>query len=398
MSVPPGRRYLVVTGPSERALRTVVRRIFLFSVIVVIVLASCGPAGPASSRSASVSPSVPAAAATGSPASASASQNPAASSLACEIPFVSSSEITNRGDRIYSTGQGTAGFLKLPEGTFRPDPNGAVVLLPDQYHTVATPVLTGQYDTAPDRWWDDAAQRWLPVANQQIAPDGASYVYRLGPEIHLVTVATGADRVMFRQPSGFVAVWLVYRPDAVYFSINDNYKGGGGSIKSPPPDQVGLWKIDAAGGRVHRLVSSPVAGLMAGETTVWSVDNDSLVQKDVVSGKTDSWFSDPGRGMQLLGMDPVGNPLVWTYGAAPGAAQGGLLKMWRITGPNAALSFYSETYGGVPSVLGVNSQRGPVAVDSHGAWFGATTGLYLLDAGGFHRVAQAAGIPVGPCQ
>jgi hypothetical protein len=274
-----------------------------------------------------------------------------------------------------------------------------MALSPDQYHTVASPVLRGEFDPAPDRWWDVVAQRWLPVANQQIAPDGASYVYRLGPEIHLVTVATGMDRILFRQPSGFTPVWLVYQPGTVYFSVNDKYKGPGGSVQSVSSDQVGVWQLDpAVGGSPHRLQSSPVAGLMGGGTTVWTVANDTVVRDDIVSGRADSWFTDPGRGVQLLGIDVVGDPIVWTYGPAAGAAQGGLLKMWRITGPNAASSLYSETYGGVPSIYGVNAQHGPLAVDSHGVWFGATTGLYLLDNGGFHKVAETPGIPVGPCQ
>lgn len=269
----------------------------------------------------------------------------------------------------------------------------------DTYRTVATPVLSGQVDTAPDRWWDALAQRWLPVANEQIAPDGASYVYRQGPEIHLVTVASGMDRIVFRQASGFTPVWLVYRAGALYFSVNDAYKGPAGSIRSVPPDQVGLWQLDpAVGGSPHRLRPSPVDGLMDGGTTVWRVTNDTLVRDDIGSGRTESWLSDPGRGMQLLGADPAGDPIIWTFGPVPGASQGGLLKVWQVTGPSAASLIYSETYSGVPSIYGANAERGPLAVDSHGVWFGATSGLYLLDRGGFRKVAAAPGIPVGACQ
>jgi hypothetical protein len=128
-----------------------------------------------------------------------------------------------------------------------------------------------------------------------------------------------------------------------------------------------------------------VSGFLESGAIVWDVNNDMLVREDIASGTVDSWFSDPGRGMQLLAVDGA---IVWTYGPAPGAVQGGLLKVWRIGvgAPNAGQQIYSETYTGVPSLYGVNSHRGPMALDSHGVWFGSTTGLYLLDKGGPLRV------------
>jgi hypothetical protein len=348
-----------------------VRRLIVASVVLV---AGCGQA--------SLTTSPPA-----SPSQASVNRTPTpAQSPTCEIAFVSSD---SSGQRIYSTDQGAAGFLTLPTGTFRPDPNGAMTQTSTgQYRTVAAPILQGGVD--PDRWWDRPANRWLPVSNQQIAPDRASYVYEFGPEVHLVVIATGADRLLFRQPSGLPPIWLAYRGDGIYLSVNDNYKGPGGSVRTVPADQVGVWQLDPGGAAPRRLLTHPVAGFMSDPAIVWTVENDALVRFDLASGEKNAWFSDPGRGLQILAIDPAGKPIVWTYAD-------GLLKIWRVDGTSVAHGFYSERYTGVPSIYGSNAQHGPLAADSHGVWFGATTGLFLYDVTGLHKVADSPGIPVGPC-
>lgn len=305
---------------------------------------------------------------------------------------------------MYTTAQGTAGFLKLPEGTFRADPNGGLAQdSGGRYRTVAAPTLPGELDG--DRWWDGQANRWLPVPSLQVAPDGTSFVYDLGPEVHLVTVATGADRVLFRQPSGLPPVnlstganRLVYRNEGIYLTVSDQYKGPGGSVLSVPADQVGLWRLDPGGAAPRRLLTQSVgeSGYMVTDMSgdgivLWTVENGALVLYDLANSSKDAWFSDPGRAMQLLGVDPTGNPIVWTF-------SGGQLKIWRVSGPNAADAFYSETYTGVPTIYGSAAQFGPLPADSHGVWLGATTGLFLYDASGLHKVAPTPGIPAGPCR
>jgi hypothetical protein len=317
--------------------------------------------------------------------------------LNCEIPFINSTEYVAGGQGFYGRAQGAAGFLKLPDGTFRADPNGALVQGSSaQYRTVASPTLPG--DVYGDRWWDGPANRWLPVASSQIAPDGRSYVYGLGPEIHIVTVATASESIVFRQPSGAAPVWLVYRNDGIYLSVNNQYKGTGGSVQTLPADQVGVWRVDPGGAAPQRVLSQPIAGVMGNGTFVWAVDNETLTREDLASTRRDAWFSDQGRGMQILGVDPSGNPVVWTYGQAAGQLQLGLLEIWSVNAPNAATELYSETYAPLPKIYGVNVQEGPLAVDRHGVWFGASTGLYLYDPTGFHKVAEMPGIPVGPCR
>ena len=307
--------------------------------------------------------------------------------------------------RLYETGDGTAGFLKLPEGTFRSDPNGAMTQAASgAYSTTAVPVLPG----APfhrDRWWDGPANRWLPVPNQQIAPDGASYLYQLGPEVHLVNVATGVDRLIYRQPSGFppasyvIPHLLAYRGGAVYLGVKNFFKGADESVQSVPADQVGVWQIDPGGAAPRRVLPNSVNGIVDAGSVFWAVENDNtsppigtLVRYDLASARKDSWFTDPGNGLDLLGLDREGKPIVWTYDYQ------GHVKVWRVSGPNVAEAIYSETYTGYISLYGGNnSEFGTLVTDSHGVWFGSANGLFLYGATGFHKIAETPGIPVGPC-
>ncbi|HEX6509641.1 MAG TPA: hypothetical protein VF221_18585, partial [Chloroflexota bacterium] len=92
------------------------------------------------------------------------------------------------------------------------------------------------------------------------------------------------------------------------------------------------------------------------------------------------------------GLDSGGNPLIWTFDYQ------GNLKIWLVSGPTAAEAIHSEAYtGNVPFYGGNNNEFGPLVTDSHGVWFGSTTGLFLYDHAGFRKAAGAAGIPVGPC-
>ena len=357
---------------------------------VLSLTSACTTAGPGEV----VSPSV------GSKSPSTPAQTPAVT-LSCEIPFVTGDTTplaTGNG-----TANGTAGFLKLPEGTFRPDPNSAIALASSNssYQTVASPILPGQL--IGDRWWDGPAGRWLPVPNQQVASNGATYVYERGPEVHLVTVATGADRVLFRQPSGdpplnFVLQHLfAYQGSSVYLSVNDVYKYG--PVARPPSDQVGVWQIDTGGAAPRRLLNHPVHdGLMGTDTVLWTMENQAsypteawaLLRYDLASGTKDAWFSDDGRNMSILGIDRAGRPIIQNSSG-----------IWLVTGQAAADPFYSKTNPVQPNldlVRGGPEGRSLLTTDSHGVWLGSTTGLFLFDATGVVKVAEMPGIPAGPCR
>lgn len=320
--------------------------------------------------------------------------------MLCELPFVAASQ------RIYETGDGTAGFLKLPGGTFRADPAGSMSQAPSgQYFVGAAPALPGAFFT-PQRSWDATVKRWVPVPPQQVSADGTSYVYQVGPDVHLVVVATGTDKVIYRQPSGFPPTnWsgpqlLTFVAGGVYFSVDAAYKGSGGSAITVPADQVGLWRIDPASGQSRRVLSVSAVGLITTDgTALWTIFEDNassptgtLVRYDLSSGRADQWYSVSGSGMDLLGLDPAGNLIVWTYDY-----QGGL-KIWRVSPPNGAAAIDSETYSGnVPYYGGNQFEFGPLVTDEHGVWFGSTNGVFIYHQSGLNKVADAAGIPVGQC-
>jgi len=325
------------------------------------------------------------------------------------MPFIAASQ------RIYETGEGTAGFLKLPEGTFRADANGTLTQASSgQYFLGSSPALPGTFFTGY-RTWNPTAKRWLPVPAQQVATDGATYVYQAGPDVHLVTVATGADKVIYHQPSdmppiNLAGLWLLaYVDGVVYLSVNSVYKGPGGSLQSIPPDQVGVWRIDPAVRPPSRVLTTGgsvsggtrgVIGLIANDgKALWAVEDDSsspptgtLMRYDLGTAQVARWFSVAGDGMDLLGFDSGGNAIVWTYDY-----QGGL-RIWIVSAPDTANAIDSETYSGnVPFYAGNNSEFGSLVTDSYGVWFGSISGLFLYNQAGFRKVVPATGIPIGQC-
>ena len=370
-------------------------------VLGIACLQACA-SSPAALRSPLASPSA-------SPPSISASPSPSApysagpspiSIAACEMPFVAASQ------RVYETGDGSAGFLRLPVGSFRADPNGSMnQATSGQYFIGTSPSLPGAFFT-PQRSWDAAANRWLPVPAQQVAADGANYVYQVGPDLHLVTVATGSDKVFYHQPSGMPeANWagpetLAYSDGSVYLSIASAYKGAGGSLQQIPADQAGLWRIDPAGGAPTRVLTVPIYGLVTVDgTRLLAIEDDTsnpptgrLMVYDLKTALATQWFIVPGSGMDLLGVETKGNPIVWTYDYNGG------LKIWIVSAPNMASEIDSEAYvGNVPFYAGNGLEFGPLVSDSHGVWFGSVNGLFLYDQSGMRKVADDTGIPVGRC-
>ncbi|MGA8921766.1 MAG: hypothetical protein WB682_01360 [Candidatus Dormiibacterota bacterium] len=380
------------------------------TIALVVTLTGCGILQPSPNAQARLPPAVssptaspaPSESPSGSPTSSGGESPMPTPTLAptCEMPFVAASQ------RMYSTGDGSAGFLKLPEGSFRADPDGSITqALSGQYFVGRSPALPGAFFTG-NRSWDVAAKRWLPVPAEQVAADSASYIYQVGPDEHLVMVGTGTDKVIYHQPSGMPpANWagtqlLAYIDGSVYLSVHSTYGGEGGSVQSIPPDQVGVWRIDVAGGPPTRLLTFALDGLITNDgTKLWTIEDNnadpptgSLVTYELKTAQATQWFSVPNSGMDLLGFDTNGNAIVWTYDYQ------GDLKIWIVSAPNAVVAIDSETYSGnVPFYSGNHLEFGSLVSDRHGTWFGSVNGLYLYDQSGLHKVAEESGIPVGQC-
>ena len=297
--------------------------------------------------------------------------------LACEIPFLA------------TNGSATAdyvavGFLKLPGGTFRTDPNAVSNLPP------AGVAATYNGDSGRP-WWDAQASRWVPASPSSTSPDGQTYYYMGKGGLHQVTVITGIDGVVFRQPPGVQGGDLLgVQADGVYIVFPAAVKDGTGGILTNPAAQVGVWRYDPGAGTTRRVLSTDNVGDMGGGA-LW-IAGDSLVRVDLVTGKRSDWFSAPGMSTQFLGVDRAGLPLVWTFDNR------GRLEIWHLSAPNRADSLYTVEYTGNPPIYGPEAVQGLLIADEHGVWFGANDGLYLYDRTGFHKVSTVAGLPAGPCQ
>lgn len=349
----------------------------VLGVLALGMLAAC-----TSSPSAGTAPSSSAATARASGANPSA---PATSGsppqVSCELPY-----LTTDGRSPFTA----VGFLRLPDGVFRPDPAATSALPPGGVQ--ASPIPGG---TQP--WWDAEARRWVPVGLSSISPDGKTYVYLASDGLHRVDVATGADTLIYGRPQGVLGGQvLAYQADGVYIVFPSAVKNGSGGGITNPSDQVGVWRIDDTSGTAIRIRPSDLVGSMAaGALWITSVTgaalDATLVRIDLHTGEQTVWFTEPGRMIQFLGVDVSGSPIVWTFAD-------GHLEIWHITGPNQATNLYSLDYTGAPHIFGPEMQQGLLVADQNGVWFGASDGLYLYDSAGFRQVAVTSGIPAGPCR
>jgi hypothetical protein len=233
--------------------------------------------------------------------------------------------------------------------------------------------------------YDRPYHRWLPVANEQVLPNGSAYAYtRFGEqgdltnEIHVVDVATAVDTMIYDQ-GPYVA--LDYEPEGLYVT---SFLSGGGrpsglwlldpttrSLKAFPAAQGPTW-AQVAGGVAWSYVSdggSKFVGLdlATGVVTVW-LDVSNNVQP----------YDDGYKVVVPIGFDSSFHPLVEVTVLPADHAS----ELWLLTGPGHAtrLSDPPDIYATVNS---------PGVTDPYGVWLGAKNGVYLFTNSGAQRVADA---------
>jgi hypothetical protein len=332
--------------------------------LTTVLLAACGGAPVATTRSPTPS-SVAAVSAAGAP-------------LNCRLPVAGFIPPAPKGQPDPSVGvdgqpnqKGAGGFLQLPSGTYTPAADS-------------------------DKTFLAAANVWLPVDPQAIAPDQRSYVQARAPmssltppttTLYLVDVRTKKERQLFTAPDGNMAAVLAFTSEGVYVSTMSSI---GGSESSE------LWLIDPASG-THRLV--PGAGAAAGEQKIWMAVSGhaawamvitkiqqtqtqppmKLVRLDLKDGSSVDWYVSLGPFI-VAGFDADNYPILIGFGqsaAAPGAS------VALVTAPNKMVAL--EAKGG--SFLG---GRGTAITDAHGTWFGSGDGSVWLysSARGLEKVAS----------
>jgi hypothetical protein len=268
-----------------------------------------------------------------------------------------------------------AAFLSVPDGTLVEDTEGALVYDQSRYlwRTTKLPYLYGDIAGGMQRgggagtMFDAAYSRWLPVGSKSVSPDGAAYAYAQSfsdgrtAELHLVNVASGADRVLL------TGNWYVldFETSGIYL----------GSLDSP-----GIWVLDPNAAAPRQLTKGPGPWSLFGGFG-WSTDLDKtdphprpvlggfapnlLVRLDLTTGVDMPWVHKPGAAISIVGADMEGRPLIEVFSDVH--------ETDLVTGSEATKRLFLFT---------TQDPMTPAATDSHGVWFKALSGWIWLSAGG----------------
>lgn len=383
----------------------------------VVLLAACSSSsnatgGPATSSGAAPSPSpvgtTPTVVATPSTSPAADSTPVTSVDFSCRLPIMVD---TAAGD---NPGTFVGGFLSFPNATFTLDPRGGMQNTQNGLRTTsAAPVLTAPANFGRP-FYDAVQNRWVPSDPALSSPDGASYAYVTtgassadGATIHVVTVATGAERtvkIAIPEVAGApVGVQLDdYDGSTAYFSV--------GQMENYP---TGEWKVDLSSGHVTAMAQvGNVFAVRDGSAWSGAVDPgdpnpptapasvhffDSIVQVDLRTGSQTTWFYRPGVAVTLLAVDAAGHPIV-EVDEGPDFMRPTTTEIRRLNEPlsggedNGDLIYSGQISLDLPQP------------DGDRVWFGSDRGIYLYtSASGLQKVYafSTAGqtiFPAGLCR
>jgi virginiamycin B lyase len=305
---------------------------------------------------------------------------------ACELPVLAMQNGKPQGDLLnVATGDLTSapggGFdwTSTEASTARRAASGA--------RTTTPPVLNGM---SPG-YFDRQAGRWLPVPGPNwVSPDGSRYLYLDysyfdGPQVHVVDVATGRDRVL-QLPSGFWGL-ISFGRDGIY--LHQAYEGPGPGLTVVDPD-TGVTRTLLSTGTVESvtesdawMVSRDPADTLPPPGGIGQANN-TLSSRNLATGAITTWLYRPGKD---VGVMAVVNGVVFASERTDFET-----TIEVVTAPNQAstlhLPFTFDAYPIVSQVIG----------DSPGVWLGTADGLYLWTArtNGV-LVSDAAVTPAGMC-
>jgi hypothetical protein len=304
----------------------------------------------------------------GTSATSSASPSPtsAAGLLSCRLPVTT--WIKNGG-----TFASQSGFVAVPSGTFAPDP-----------------AVTGST-------YDRAYRRWLPVVASYVLPDGSAYAYEQdladgAYEIHMVDVASGADKMDYHMPYDNAYSIVALKPEGVYL-VPLLHRSG---------IPTGLWLLSSTNATVRAVAGAgDLSWQVIDGGAAWGrpVGGDSLDRLDLSTGVVTTWFRHAvaeqigigsGNGPEVVGFDLSGRPLIEFAPAVAGTASPAwtpMLEVWLVSSPGQA-----NKLTGLP--LPDHFLQAGVT-DTHGTWLVGLDGFYLYTDGGFHRAAPMPPGPVG---
>lgn len=283
---------------------------------------------------------------------------------------------------------GLSGFVAYPGGDFTPDPSS------DLAHSSYRGANASSIGYGPA--YDAAMRRWVPVPRALVSPVGGTYGYAellyppaptspasgprivapTGTRIHMVDVASAADRVVLESHEFWTAV--AYSGQQVYLIHACPECGSGDG---------GLWTVDAWNGAVKQVAaadaSAPYMWTLVGAAAAWATDpQGGLARLDFATRNVSVWFAVPGKMLRPIGFDSLGLPIVEgeaNYSVA-GSFRGGA---WLVKGPQDAVQI-------APGDLLIDE----AVSDAHGIWLLSFNDIYLWKAGSV--LARVGAIPASP--
>lgn len=265
---------------------------------------------------------------------------------------------------IGATGQAQGAFVEYPSGKVSIDPYGG-----------------GGY-------YDSVYSKWLPVTRNAVSADGMFYAYLDykvpgtpgRARLHIAQVINGNEKVVDVGMDGSAFVVVDFAPEGIWLSYSGYEAPSGGLLlqdaRTAEFNDVGgpgMFQVVAGGPGVFWFTDG---GLDPQTSPGMGGIYQARMQRFTVSdGKKETWFTEPGKDLRVLGTDLAGTP-VFTDG-----------DVIRIA------SSPSET-----KVIDLPHGNYQLIADDHGIWFGGDHGIYLYsDSGGVKKVSDQAGSPNNGC-
>jgi hypothetical protein len=250
--------------------------------------------------------------------------------------------------------------------------------LPNLAKSLGPPVLIG-WPTG-DSYYDAPQNRWLPALGQWISPDGASYLYLNfdTSELHVVNVASGADRVLVSGKRLYPLAWTadhIYVTDLPSGTSHQTYSvsmpGGvvtplGAQLNSVVPvSGTGAWVTDVSPTLPHISgQNGPIANRVS--------------RTDLNSGQKVEWFSAANSTVTVLAFTQSGSPLIESTTSA-----GTVLV--RLNAPDTVAATYALAHTSVGAVT-----------DAHGTWLLDDKGeLFIYNEGASPKLLATAPTSLG---
>lgn len=261
-------------------------------------------------------------------------------------------------------------------------------------------------------YYDRAFSKWLPVGREAVSADGTHYAYVELTDpgsgaftIHIVDVATGADHAYreLASSSGLSAPGIGvfdYAPEGIYltqafehvwpdvwlFDPRANTIRHAATIATPQLSaNGGFWYGDVSSSDPNPLLTGSSAGILP----------DEVFRYDVKTGARTRWLYKPGYGLDVIGLDTSGRPLIEVV--APVSNPQPKTDPIDHASAELLLGLDPNDQRTIYKGLLAESLTAPIA-DAHGVWLGSGQGIYLYsDRDGLEKISNQPGSPANGC-